>query len=111
MGELQQPQHHCSKVSLSPCHGGFCKLPHSHETQSLVDYLRTHHDWNHLGVGYDGDNQQQHILIVIPNPLHKTKVWDGYTPSPLSLQQPTQGLNLQGKVFAKLSTYTRHLIT
>ena len=89
MGELQWPQHDYSKVSLSPCCGGFCKLPCSHETQNFVNYLSTHHDQNHLGVGRGGDNQQQHILIVISDPwnlkvsLYKSKVWDGCTTCPL----------------------------
>ena len=88
MGELQQPQHDCSKVRLSPHHGSPCKFPHSHEAQSLVDYLGTNHDWNCLGVGHGGDNQQQHILIIISHPwnlevnFHKSKVWDGCTPVP-----------------------------
>ena len=82
------PWHDYSKVSLSPCHGSLCKFPHSHETQILVNYLRTQHNQNRLGVGHGGDNQQQHILIVISNPqnlevnLHKSKVWEAAPPVP-----------------------------
>ena len=65
MGELQWPQHDCPKVGLFPCHGSLCKLPHSHETKSFVDYHCVHHDQNCLGVGHGGDNQQQYILIIV----------------------------------------------
>ena len=89
MGELQWPQHDCPKVGLSPCHGSLCKLPHSHEAQSFVNYLCTHHNQNCLRVGCGGDNQQQHILVIVSYPwnlkvyLHKSKVWHGCTPHPL----------------------------
>ena len=43
--------------------------------------------------------------------LHKPKVWDGKAPYPLLVQQPTQGLDLQGKLLTKLRTYTRNLST
>ena len=70
--------------------GSLCKLPHSHETQSFVNYLCAHHDQNCLGVGHGGDNQQQHILVIVSYPwnlelyLHKSEVWDGCTPIPSS---------------------------
>ena len=89
-GELQWPQHDCPKVGLSPCCGSLCKLPHNHETQSLVYYLYAHHDQNCLGVGYGGDNQQQHILIIVSYPqnlevyLYKSEVLNGCTPNPSS---------------------------
>ena len=63
--ELQWPQHDYPKVSLSTCCGSLCKLPHSHQAQSFVNYLSAHHNWNCLGVGHGGDIQQQHVLIVV----------------------------------------------
>ena len=77
-------------MGLSPCGGSFCKLPHSHKAQSFVNYLCAHHDQNCLRVGCGGDNQQQHILIIVSYPqnlevyLHKSEVWGGCTPHPSS---------------------------
>ena len=67
-GELQWPWHDCPKVGLSQYHGSLCKLPCSHETRSFVDYLCAHHDQKCLGVDCGGDNQQQHILIIVSYP-------------------------------------------
>ena len=55
-------------MGLSPCCGSLCKLPCSHKTQSFVNYLCAHYDWNCLGAGHGGDNQQQHILIIVSYP-------------------------------------------
>ena len=93
-GELQQPWHDCPKVGLSLCCGSFCKLPHSHRDQIFVNYLSVHYNQNCLRVGHGGDNQQQHILIIVSYPqnlavyLHKSMVWDGCTSIPSSSNNP-----------------------
>ena len=47
-GQLQQPIHDSSKMSLSPCHSHLHKLSLGHQAQSPINYFRTNHDRDHL---------------------------------------------------------------
>ena len=72
-------------MSLSPCHGHFCKLPLGYDAQGPIYDFGSNHDQAHLGIGHGWYDQQQHILIVVFDPqdleigLHKPEVWDGRT--------------------------------
>ena len=88
MGELQQSWHDSSKVSLCPHCGCLLEFSLCYHAKGLVYDFGANHDWNHLRVGHDWYNQQQHILIIALDPwdlevdLHKPKVRDGYAPIP-----------------------------
>ena len=104
-------------MGLSPHHGHLHELPLSHQAHGPIYDFGSSQDQNHLRIGCDWYNQQQHILIVVLIPgiwrLTSTNLRYGVAePSvPSSSKKLTQGLDLQHKVPTKLGAYAGNVST